>query len=115
VSWIGLPIEAIDLKMMARCIELSKTAGKEGEFPFACVIAKDGEVRGRDHQSRQARWRSDPSCRDRRGRHGRKRALGHQGFIGLHALYECRALRDVLVPDPRDPHQPRRLFDRFAP
>src|SRR6266702_1046183 len=37
-------IEAIDLKMMARCIELSKTAGKEGEFPFACVIAKDGEV-----------------------------------------------------------------------
>src|SRR5258708_32768018 len=36
-------IEAIDLKMMARCIELSKTAGKEGEFPFACVIAKDGE------------------------------------------------------------------------
>src|SRR3977135_1431737 len=37
-------IEAIDLKMMARCIERSKTAGKEGEFPFACVIAKDGEV-----------------------------------------------------------------------
>jgi tRNA(adenine34) deaminase len=37
-------IEAIDLKLMARCIELSKTAGKEGEFPFACVIAKDGEV-----------------------------------------------------------------------
>jgi len=37
-------IEAIDLQMMARCIELSKTAGKEGEFPFACVIAKDGEV-----------------------------------------------------------------------
>jgi len=37
-------IEAIDLKMMARCIELSKTAGKEGEFPFACVIARDGEV-----------------------------------------------------------------------
>jgi len=37
-------IAAIDAAMMARCIELSKTAGQEGEFPFACVIAKDGEV-----------------------------------------------------------------------
>src|SRR5437763_7855969 len=36
--------EAMDAAMMARCIELSKTAGQEGEFPFACVIAKDGEV-----------------------------------------------------------------------
>ena len=37
-------IEAVDAAMMARCIELSKTASQEGEFPFACVIAKDGEV-----------------------------------------------------------------------
>jgi len=37
-------LEAIDMAMMARCIELSKTAGKEGEFPFACIIAKDGQV-----------------------------------------------------------------------
>jgi tRNA(adenine34) deaminase len=36
--------EAIDLEMMTRCIALSKTAGQEGEFPFACVIAKDGKV-----------------------------------------------------------------------
>src|ERR1041384_5729035 len=36
--------EAIDAAMMARCIELSKTAKQVGEFPFACVIAKDGEV-----------------------------------------------------------------------
>ena len=35
---------AIDAAMMARCIALSKTAAEEGEFPFACVIAKDGEV-----------------------------------------------------------------------
>ena len=36
--------EAIDAAMMARCIELSKTAKQVGEFPFACVIAKDGKV-----------------------------------------------------------------------
>ena len=36
--------EAVDAAMMARCIELSKTAAKDGEFPFACVIVKDGEV-----------------------------------------------------------------------
>ena len=37
-------IDAIDAAMMARCIALSKTAASEGEFPFACVIARDGEV-----------------------------------------------------------------------
>ena len=36
--------EAMDAAMMARCIELSKTCKQEGEFPFACVIAKDGKV-----------------------------------------------------------------------
>ena len=37
--------EALDAVMMARCIALSKTAGQEGEFPFACVIAdKHGKV-----------------------------------------------------------------------
>jgi hypothetical protein len=34
--------DAIDVAMMERCIALSKTAGSEGEFPFACVIARDG-------------------------------------------------------------------------
>src|SRR3954462_8743067 len=38
-------IAALDAVMMVRCIALSKTAGQEGEFPFACVIAdKDGKV-----------------------------------------------------------------------
>jgi tRNA(adenine34) deaminase len=35
---------AIDVAMMERCIALSKTATDDGEFPFACVIARDGEV-----------------------------------------------------------------------
>ena len=37
-------LEAIDARMMERCIALSKTAGSEGEFPFACVIARGEEV-----------------------------------------------------------------------
>jgi len=37
-------LEAIDAVMMARCIALSKTATSEGEFPFACVIVRNGEV-----------------------------------------------------------------------
>src|SRR5438876_12003062 len=37
-------VAAVDAAMMARCIELSKTGGQAGEFPFACVIAKDGKV-----------------------------------------------------------------------
>jgi len=29
---------------MQRCIELSQLATREGEFPFACVIARDGKI-----------------------------------------------------------------------
>jgi tRNA(adenine34) deaminase len=36
--------DAIDLKMMARCIALSREAVGEGEYPFACVIAENGRV-----------------------------------------------------------------------
>jgi tRNA(adenine34) deaminase len=37
-------IEPVDLKMMQRCIELSGIAGREGEFPFASVIARNGKI-----------------------------------------------------------------------
>lgn len=36
--------EALDKKIMGRCIELAKTAVSHGEFPYASVIAKDGEI-----------------------------------------------------------------------
>ncbi len=36
--------QAIDLKMMARCIELSRTAGKLGEFPFAALICQNEDI-----------------------------------------------------------------------
>ena len=36
--------DPIDLAMMRRCIELSRAAIREGEYPFATVIAMDGKV-----------------------------------------------------------------------
>lgn len=36
--------ESVDAAMMARCIELSRTAANDGEFPFACVITRGGKV-----------------------------------------------------------------------
>jgi tRNA(adenine34) deaminase len=36
--------EEIDKTMMARCIELSRVAATKGEYPFATVIALDGQV-----------------------------------------------------------------------
>ena len=104
----------IDVAMMERCIALSKTAGREGEFPFACVIEKDGKVVVETTNRVGARRRRDAPCRDRRGVAGAEGAR-QQGPLGLHALHQRRALRDVLVPDPRDAHQPRRLCDRLAP
>lgn len=41
---MGLSREAIDQAMMARCIELSRRAVKDGEYPFATVIALDGDI-----------------------------------------------------------------------
>jgi tRNA(adenine34) deaminase len=36
-------VSEIDLKMMERCVELSRTAGAHGEFPFASLVC-NGEV-----------------------------------------------------------------------
>jgi tRNA(adenine34) deaminase len=36
--------QVTDTAMMQRCIALAKTGTQRGEFPFACVIVKDGAV-----------------------------------------------------------------------
>jgi tRNA(adenine34) deaminase len=36
--------EARDLRMIARCIELSRSAISEGENPFACIICRDDDI-----------------------------------------------------------------------
>jgi tRNA(adenine34) deaminase len=40
----GVTADPIDTAMMQRCIDLSKTAASQGEFPFAAVICKNGAV-----------------------------------------------------------------------
>jgi tRNA(adenine34) deaminase len=37
-------LDDVDLRLMERCIELSRLAAREGEFPFASLISKDGEI-----------------------------------------------------------------------
>jgi tRNA(adenine34) deaminase len=41
---MSLSSEATDRAMMARCIELSAMAVKEGEYPFGSLIALDGRI-----------------------------------------------------------------------
>lgn len=36
--------QTIDRRMMTRCIELSKSSGESGEYPYAAVICRDGKV-----------------------------------------------------------------------
>lgn len=36
--------EKTDLLMMAHCIDLSKAAGKAGEYPYAAVICRDNLI-----------------------------------------------------------------------
>jgi tRNA(adenine34) deaminase len=37
-------VETLDQMMMARCIELAKSSGKTGEYPYAAVMCRDGVV-----------------------------------------------------------------------
>lgn len=41
---MGVSSDTTDRAMMARCIELSAKAVKEGEYPFGSVIALDGQI-----------------------------------------------------------------------
>ena len=36
--------QTIDRRMMTRCIELSKSSGESGEYPYAAVICRDGKI-----------------------------------------------------------------------
>jgi tRNA(adenine34) deaminase len=41
---ISAKIDSIDVKMMQRCIELSKIGAAQGEFPFACLVCKGDSI-----------------------------------------------------------------------
>jgi len=36
--------QTMDRRMMTRCIELSKSSGESGEYPYAAVICRDGKI-----------------------------------------------------------------------
>jgi tRNA(adenine34) deaminase len=36
--------QTIDRRMMTRCIELSKRSGESGEYPYAAIICRDGQI-----------------------------------------------------------------------
>ena len=38
------PERALDLTMMARCIEVARIGGTQGEFPFGAVICRGGDI-----------------------------------------------------------------------
>jgi tRNA(adenine34) deaminase len=39
-----MDVGQVDRQMMMRCIELSKESGREGEYPYAAVICRDGAI-----------------------------------------------------------------------
>jgi len=41
---VSVKVDPIDMKMMQRCIELSKAGAAQGEFPFACLICRDDVI-----------------------------------------------------------------------
>ena len=92
----------LDLRMMARCIEISRDSIAAGELPFRLRDLSRRGGRVGSHQPRGTRRRRDPSrrngCDVGSATHPRNQAV-----VALHALYQCRALRDVLLLHSRDP------------
>ena len=39
-----MDVQAIDRLMMTRCIELSKSSGNSGEYPYAAIICRRGKI-----------------------------------------------------------------------
>ena len=105
--------EATDKAMMARCIELSRIAVSKGEYPFGTVIALDGQVVAEAINS---------TVRDGDvTRHAEVIALSAgaednrpEAAFPLHALYQYRAVRDVLLLHSRGPGRPGGLCPRLS-
>ena len=95
--------EAMDAAMMARCIELSKTSKQVGEFPFACVIAKDGKVIV-ETLNRVARDGDVTRHAEIVAIGMAQKALGTKDLSGCTLYTNVEPVRDVLVPDARDAH-----------
>ncbi len=106
--------ESVDAAMMARCIELSKTAANDGEFPFACVIARDGKVVV-ETTNRVARDGDVTRHAEIVAVSMAQKALGTKDLSGCTLYTNVEPCAMCCVPDPRDAHQPRRLCDRVAP
>src|ERR1700736_6132783 len=80
--------EATDKAMMARCIELSRIAVSQGEYPFGTVIAADGQV-GSEAINRTVRD-GDVS------RHAEVIALSEaQKAIGRNQLFRCTLYTNI--------------------
>ena len=104
---------AIDLKMMRRCVELSADGGAA---PGAAILLRHlprRRGRRRSDQSRRAGRRCHQACRDHCHIGGPEDSRP-QRSVGLHDLFQRRAVPDVLVSDPRDPDRQGGLRHQFA-
>ena len=104
-----LTIDAIDHAMMERCIALAMRAMDHGEYPYAAVISRNGEVVCESINS--ARHDHDVS------HHAEVVAMSGvlsspqpSEFRRLHHLCKCGALRVVLLRDARNTHRPCRVW-----
>src|SRR5581483_6196268 len=83
---------AVDKTMMERCIRLSAKGIEQGEMPFAGLIARGGDVLVETPNQVAATGDSRT-----------------QEPVGLHPLFDGRALSDVRVCGKGDTHRARRV------
>ena len=102
----------IDVAMMQRCIELSETATRKGEFPFACVICEGGTIVA-ETTNRVAQNRDVTPCRIVGGFRGATDPRS-QGSFPVHPLFKCRALRDVRISYSGNADRACRFCDQVA-
>jgi cytidine/deoxycytidylate deaminase-like protein len=90
-------VSEIDLMMMERCVELARTAGGYGEFPFAALVC-NGEGVVSEAINRVDRD-ADVTRHAELAVVSEAQSAGPKRSQRLHDLFDCRAVCDVFASD----------------
>ena len=105
--------QAMDRRMMTHAIGLSKQSGKAGEYPYAAVVCRDGAIVAESinrvvHDGDVTRHAEVVAISLA------QKALRLRQPRRLRDLCECRALRVLLLCDPREPDPAGRVWAELA-
>ena len=110
---LKIDAQAFDEYMMRHCFALAAKAAAQGEYPYAAVVVRDGEIvaetTNKVAQDRDVTRHAETVAISE----AQKTARQHRS-VRLHHLRQHGALRVLLLRDPREPDRQGGLFHALA-